>query len=219
MRFGSGLAQIRSLLDRGVNVGLATDGTNSSDSLNMFEAMRAGSSISRIVTADFERWLGTAEMLHMATEGSAQAMGFNGRIGRIEPGYRADLVFLDLGHINYVPLGNLARQIVFTENAAAVDSVMIDGRMVLDHGQITTLDEAKLRRDANAAADRLFNAERPNSRAFANGLSRWSAASARASPANPIMSTGSPVSRWMPVRRNPDAFAIHNKPGATPERR
>jgi guanine deaminase len=161
MRFGSGLAQIRSLLDRGVNVGLATDGTNSSDSLNMFEAMRAGSSISRIVTADFERWLGTAEMLHMATEGSARAMGFKGRIGRIEPGYCADLVFLDLGHINYVPLGNLARQIVFAENAAAVDSVMIDGRMVLDHGQITTLDEAKLRRDANAAADRLFNQNAP----------------------------------------------------------
>lgn len=46
-------------------------------------------------------------------------MGFAGRIGRIASGYKADLVFLDLGHINYVPLGHLARQIVFTENGAA----------------------------------------------------------------------------------------------------
>src|SRR4029450_9078145 len=77
-------------------------------------------------------------------------------IGLIEAGYQADLVFLDLAHINYVPLGDLARQILFAENGAAVDSVMIAGRMVLERGRITTLDEAKLRRDAQAAADRLF---------------------------------------------------------------
>ena len=161
MRFGSGLAQIRMLLDHGVNVGLATDGANSSDSLNMFEMMRVGTYISRIVTPDFERWLGTAETIRMATEGSAIAMGFAGRLGRIAPGYQADLVFLDLSHINYVPLGDLARQILFTENGAAVDSVMIAGRMVMKRGRITTLDEAKLRRDATAAADRLFAQNAP----------------------------------------------------------
>ena len=161
MRFGSGLAQVRKLLDLGVNIGLATDGTNSSDSLNMFEAMRMGSSISRILTPDFSRWLGTAEMLRMATEGSAQTMGFAGRIGCIARGYQADLVFLDLAHINYVPLGDLARQVVFTENGAAVDSVMIAGRLVLDRGRLTTIDEAKLRRDANAAATRLFEQNAP----------------------------------------------------------
>jgi 5-methylthioadenosine/S-adenosylhomocysteine deaminase len=156
MRFGSGLAQIRKLLDHGVNVGLASDGANSSDSLNMFEMMRVGTYISRIVTPEFDHWLDTAETLFMATEGSARAMGFGSKIGRIEAGYQADLVLLDLAHINYVPLGDLARQILFTENGAAVDSVMIAGRLVLDRGRITTLDEAKLRRDAQSAADWLF---------------------------------------------------------------
>ncbi len=156
MRFGSGLAQVRSLLDRGVTVGLATDGANSSDSLNMFEAMRVAAYASRVVTPDFDRWLGSAEIMAMATDGSAAAMGFGGRIGRIARGYEADLVFLDLSHINYVPLGELSRQVLFTENGAAVDSVMIAGRMVLDRGRITTLDEAKLRREAQEAADRLF---------------------------------------------------------------
>jgi 5-methylthioadenosine/S-adenosylhomocysteine deaminase len=161
LRFGSGLAQVRAMRERGVNVGLATDAANSSDHLNMFEAMRLGASISTLLTPDVDHWLGVGDMLDMATAGSARAMGFEARIGSIAPGYKADLVFLDLGHINYVPLGDLARQIVFAENGAAVDSVMIGGRMVLDRGRITTLDEAKLRRDAAAAADRLFAANAP----------------------------------------------------------
>lgn len=158
LRFGSGLARVRALLEAGVNVGLATDAANSSDSLNMFEAMRNAAAISHVVTPDFDRWLGSEEVLAMATEGSARAMGFDGRIGRIDVGYAADLVFLDLAHINYVPLGDLGRQVVFTENGAAVDSVMIAGRMVMEHGRITTLDEVKLRHDASAAAERLYAA-------------------------------------------------------------
>jgi len=95
-------------------------------------------------------------VLRMATSGSAKAMGFDGLIGEIAPGYKADIVFLDLGHINYVPCHDVISQIVFTENGAAVDSVMIGGVMVLDHGSLTTIDEKKLRRDASAAARRLF---------------------------------------------------------------
>jgi 5-methylthioadenosine/S-adenosylhomocysteine deaminase len=158
LRFGSGLAQIRRMMDHGVNVALATDAANTSDQLNMFEAMRFGVSVSTVLSADHTRWLGKADALHMATGGGARALGFEGQIGRIAPGYKADLVFLDLGHINYIPLGNLAHQVVFGENGAAVDSVMIDGLLVMDRGRLTTVDEAKLRREANAAAERLREA-------------------------------------------------------------
>ena len=158
MRFGSGLAHVRPMLERGINVGIATDAANSSDQLNMFEAARLASLISRVQTPDFDSWLGPDEVLRMATSGSAQAMGFGGSIGEIAAGYKADIVFLDLGHINYVPCHDVISQIVFTENGAAVDSVMIGGVMVLEHGQLTTIDEKKLRRDASAAAQRLFAA-------------------------------------------------------------
>lgn len=161
MRFGSGLARLRPMLDRKINVGIATDAANSSDSLNMFESTRLAALISRVQTSDYRRWLGADEVFHMATEGSARAMGFEGLIGRIAPGYKADMVFLDLGHINYLPCHDIVNQIIFTENGAAVDSVMIGGRMVLDHGQLTTIDEAKLRREVEAAAQRLGAANAP----------------------------------------------------------
>jgi len=169
MRFGSGLARIRAMLDRNINVGIATDAANSSDSLNMFEAVRLASFISRVLTPDYREWLAADDVLLMATEGSARAMGWRDELGRIAKGYKADLVFLDLGHINYVPRHDLVRQITFTENGGAVDSVMIGGRLVLDHGCLTTIDEAQLRRDACAAAERLTVMNEPM-RAFSRKL-------------------------------------------------
>jgi 5-methylthioadenosine/S-adenosylhomocysteine deaminase len=169
MRFGSGLAHLRPMLECGINVGVATDAANSSDQLNMFEAARLAALISRVQTPDFESWLGADEVLHMATLGSARAMGFDGTIGEIAAGHKADIVFLDLGHINYVPCHDLVTQIVFSENGAAVDSVMIGGRLVLDHGRLTTVDERKLRQDASAAAERLYAANTAT-RAFAQQL-------------------------------------------------
>ena len=169
MRFGSGLAHLRPALDRGINIGIATDAANSSDQLNMFESTRLAALISRVQTPDFEQWLGADEVLHMATVGSARAMGLGSKVGEIAPGFKADIVFLDLGHINYVPCHDMVTQIVFTENGGAVDSVMIGGRMVLDNGRLTTVDEKKLRRDAASAAKRLFAANAP-ARSFAKDL-------------------------------------------------
>ena len=101
------------------------------------------------------------------TTGKRGSLG--GKVGDIAPGFKADIVFLDLGHINYVPCHDIITQIVFTENGGAVDSVMIGGRMVLDRGHLTTIDEKKLRRDAANAAERLFAANAPM-RSFAKDL-------------------------------------------------
>src|SRR5205085_1456169 len=68
MRFGSGLAQLRSMLDHKINVGIATDAANSSDSLNMFESTRLAALISRVLTPDYPQWLGADEVLLMASE-------------------------------------------------------------------------------------------------------------------------------------------------------
>ena len=117
-----------------------------SDNLNMFEAMRIASMVSRVQELDYERWLATGEVLDLATRGSAAVLGFGDEIGSIEPGRKADIVFLDLGQINYVPLNDPGNQIVHGEDGTGVESVMIGGRMVLEGRRMVTVDEAKLAR-------------------------------------------------------------------------
>jgi guanine deaminase len=154
LRLGSGVAPARALLEAGVRLGIGTDASNTSDGQNMFEAQRMATLLSRVADADPARWLSVEEAFRAATEGSAAILGFD-RIGRLEPDYRADIVFLDIGHINYVPLRNPLRQLVLAENGAAIDSVMVDGRFVLRGGRMLTLDETRLRRQVEAAVERL----------------------------------------------------------------
>lgn len=154
-RLGNGLAASRALLDAGVRVGIGTDACTCSDNLNMFEAMRIASMVSRVQELDPELWLATDEILTLATRGSAGILGFGEEIGTIAPGRKADIVFLDLDRINYVPLNDPVNQIVHGEDGTGVESVMIGGRMVLENGRMVTVNEAKLARDAELAAERL----------------------------------------------------------------
>jgi 5-methylthioadenosine/S-adenosylhomocysteine deaminase len=161
MRLGNGFADMHTMLARRVNVGIGTDGANCSDNLNVFESMRLASLVSKGRTPDVERWVTTEQVALAATEGSARAMGFEGRLGRLAPGYKADIVFLDLGHPNWIPLNDPTNQLVHTEDGSAVLHVMIGGRMVVEHRRITTVDLAALRRDAEAARARLAGVNAP----------------------------------------------------------
>jgi guanine deaminase len=168
LRIGSGIAPVRNMLAAGLRVGIGTDATNTSDGQNMFEVTRLAAFLSRITGPDYQHWLSAEEAMRMATNGSAGILGFSD-IGRLAPGYKADIVFLDLGHITYVPLRAPLLQVAFAESGAAVDSVMIDGAFVLRAGRLLTIDEPKLRREAQAAAQRL-DAENAASLAFARGI-------------------------------------------------
>jgi guanine deaminase len=116
--------------------------------------MRLASYLSRVQDHPVERWVTSREAFHAATEGGAKALGFD-KIGRIEKGYKADLVLLDIGALHYVPLNAAVNQIVFAEDGTGVDSVMVGGRMVLDRGRLVTVDPARLRAQAEEAVARL----------------------------------------------------------------
>jgi guanine deaminase len=155
LRLGCGIAPARRMLDKGIAVGVGTDGSVSSDNQNMFEALRLTSYVSRATSPDPAEWISAPEALRMATVGGAEVLGFADRIGRIAPGSYADLVFLDLASVNFVPLNDPVRQLVQCEDSSAVSSVMIGGRFVLDRGEFVGFDYHALRRKAQASADRL----------------------------------------------------------------
>lgn len=153
-RLGSGMAHVRSMLERGINVGLATDGANSSDALSMLQAMRLASYASRGFSGPRENWLSAIETLRLATQGSANITGF-ANTGRIAVGYAADLVFFDLDHLDFIPLTDPLNQIVTAADSASVRDVMANGRMVVSNGRFTTIDTSNLRERVQDAVFRL----------------------------------------------------------------
>jgi len=161
MRLGNGLADMRAMLDHRVNVGVGTDGANCSDNQNVYEAMRLASLASKARCPDVERWVTTEQAALAATEGGARALGFDGRLGRLAPGYKADIVFLDLGHPNWIPVNDPTNQLVHTEDGSGVRHVMIGGRMVVENRRPTMVDLAALARQADAARERLARVNAP----------------------------------------------------------
>ena len=155
LRLGSGIAPAMEMRRAGINVGVGTDGSTCADNQNMFEAMRFAAYVSRARSVDPDDWLAADEVLAMATEGSARALGFGDRIGRVEPGYRADLVFLDLDHVNWLPMNDPCNQIVNSEDGSAVDGVMVDGEALLWKGRFTRVDLDTVRRDVERAVEEL----------------------------------------------------------------
>jgi 5-methylthioadenosine/S-adenosylhomocysteine deaminase len=166
MRLGSGLADARAMLERRVNLGIGTDGASCSDNQNMYEAMRLASFVSKVQGPQWQRWLTTREAALAATEGSARALGLGDKIGRIAPGYKADIVMLDLDHPNWLPLNDPVNQLVHTEDGSAVDKVMIGGRLVVDHRRLLSVDLARLAERAEAARERLAAANADNRRLY-----------------------------------------------------
>lgn len=102
------------MLDAKVNVAVSTDGANCPDGLNICEA---GSRPSPPLT--------TGEAFKAATEGSARAQGIDYQTGKIAKGYQANIVLLDLHHVNWIPTNDVVNQVVHIEDGNAVRSVMI----------------------------------------------------------------------------------------------
>ena len=154
LRLGSGVAAVQKLRAAGVNVAVGTDGCTCADALNMFEATRLACTLSRVHGPDYTQWLGSAEALAMATENGAKALGWGNAIGRIAPGYKADIVMLDLDRTLYWPLNDATNQVVFAENGGGVRDVMVGGRVIVADGRLVTVDMAKLRADVERAIER-----------------------------------------------------------------
>lgn len=153
LKLGNGVARLRAMLDRGITVGLGCDGPGSADNQNMFEAMRDAARLSRL-TPDPRHWVSAAEAFRAATEGSAKALGFE-KCGRIALGFHADLVFLDLAHVNWLPHNDSVTQLVHVEDSRAVKHVMVAGTFIVRDGALTRIDMRNLAAEAEAARARL----------------------------------------------------------------
>lgn len=151
LKLGSGVARVRRMRELGVNVAVATDGPCSSDNFNMFEAMRLAALLHTSNQVDYRQWLSAREVLRMATVNAARACGLEHAIGSLEVGKRADVVLLRRDSYALAAANDLPIQLVYCENGASVDTVLVDGEIVVREGRLTRVDEQAVYRAVGAA--------------------------------------------------------------------
>jgi 5-methylthioadenosine/S-adenosylhomocysteine deaminase len=157
LKLGSGIAPVAKLKAHGVNVALGTDGGDTSDSYSIFEQMRLAAYLSRVVAEDPDRWVTALDALKMGTANGAQAVpAWRGKIGKIKPGYRADLVLLKPS-LRLRPLRDIVNQLVFCEGGQSVDTVLVDGMVVVQSGRLTGVNEESLIRRVEPISKKMFS--------------------------------------------------------------
>jgi 5-methylthioadenosine/S-adenosylhomocysteine deaminase len=169
MKIGTGICPVPDLLAAGVNVALGTDGMLSNFHLDMFQVMRGACQLQRIHRLDAQA-LSSGQVLTMATRNGARAVGLGHELGSIEVGKRADLVTIDLERVHLRPFlrgrhDNLAGLLTWCARGSDVDTVLVDGQVVVERGQLTTMREkdiiARVQATAESVLHRIDTAERP----------------------------------------------------------
>ncbi len=142
-KLGNGVAPVPKLLKAGVNVCLGSDGAASNNAQNMFREMNFEALIHKAVNLT-PQCVGADEVYKMATINGAKALQLGDITGSIEKGKRADLAILRLDVPSMVPSNNLKAALCYSANGSEVDTVIIDGRIVMEHREIKTIDEERV---------------------------------------------------------------------------
>ena len=153
MRLGSGVCRVRDMLDLGINVGIGVDGSASNDSSDMLGELRNVMLLQRVKYGSTS--LSAREVFRMASENGAKMLNF-GNVGKIKEGWAADIAVFDVSGLEYAgsrtdPVASL----VFCGTNHETKYTIINGRVVVDDGQLTGFDERELTEKADKAARKL----------------------------------------------------------------
>jgi len=154
MKLASGVAPVVKLREAGITVGIGTDGAASNNNLDMFGEMRMTSLLHKVLHND-PLVMPAPDVLRMATSDGARALGLGDEIGILKPGYKADLILVDLKQPHFYPKHNLVAHAVYAAGASDVDLVIIDGEIIMENRKILTIDEERVLDEVERRAKRL----------------------------------------------------------------
>lgn len=155
-KLANGFSPVPKMLAKGLNICIGTDGAASNNTLNMFREMSFEAMIHKGLNKDAVV-VSAEEILKMATLGGARALGREGELGEIREGYKADLTVLDLRNPNFMPNNNLVSALVYSANGSEVDTVMVNGKILMDHRELTTIDEERVYYEMERIGARYMN--------------------------------------------------------------
>ncbi|ACX64523.1 MULTISPECIES: amidohydrolase [Paenibacillus] len=153
LKLASGVARVPALLKAGITVSLGTDGPASNNNLDMFEEMRLAALIHKGVSGD-PTAIPASEALRMGTEYGAKS-AFLEDIGMLAVGMKADMIALNTDQAHFLPRTDYISHAIYSASAKDVEHVWVDGKQVVKNGASLTLDEERIRREAQRAFERL----------------------------------------------------------------
>lgn len=156
MKLAAGTAPVPSMLRKGVNVGLGTDGAASNNDLSMWEEMDTAAKLHKLVSRD-PKMLPAEDVFAMATIGGARALHMGDKIGSIEVGKLADIAVVGLDELHQTPIYNIYSHLVYATKASDVRTVIIHGRVIMLDRRLLTLNESVIKRDANTYRQKIIN--------------------------------------------------------------
>ncbi len=159
MKGAAGVAPVPALLEAGVAVGLGTDGSASNNDLSLWEEIDTAAKLHKVVTGD-PTVIDAHTALAMATSLGARAIGMGDAIGSLEAGKRADLILVRTDAFHQIPAFDPYSLLVYATKANDVDTVIVEGRVVMVAGRVLTVDEAAVRERATAYRKRIATADR-----------------------------------------------------------
>jgi 5-methylthioadenosine/S-adenosylhomocysteine deaminase len=154
LKLGSGMAPIAKLLDEGVSVYLGADGAPCNNRLDMFTEMRTASLLQKVLHGP--EALPAGRVLRMATIDGAKALGLEGEIGSLEAGKRADVSVIRLDRLHVTPVKDVVSALVYSADADDVDTVIIDGEIVMSERTLMTINERETMVQAIFEAEELM---------------------------------------------------------------
>jgi len=154
MKIASGIAPITDMLKAGVRVGIGTDGAASNNDLDLWEEMRLAAFLQKVEQMNPEV-LSARTVLSMATSGGATAIGMGDTIGSLEVGKRADLIQVGFDDVHHIPTFDVVSHLVYVTDEQDVESVIVDGRILMEDRQLLTIDTAAVAAEARALAAKI----------------------------------------------------------------
>jgi cytosine/adenosine deaminase-related metal-dependent hydrolase len=155
MRLGSGIARIKEMLEKGITVSLAVDGSASNDASDFLGEMRQALFLQRVrYGADA---ITVPQVFALATHNGTKVLNFS-KLGKIEEGWGADLVLFDVHKLEYAgSLSDPLAALLFAGVNHQSECTIINGRVVVERGKLTGVDEAELTEKANRIAAKIQN--------------------------------------------------------------
>lgn len=154
LKLASGFCPVARLLDNDLNVALGTDGAASNNDLDMFSEMRTAAMLAKACSGDAAA-VPAYQALQMATINGAKAMGLDQTIGTLELGKCADITAVRLDSLNNLPLYNPVSQLVYSTQSNQVSHVWINGKLLVDNGELTSLNVRNIRKQTLVWQQRL----------------------------------------------------------------